>query len=98
MSTMKTIAGLKLLAYISGIPLWLNLGLLVAWLLGGADRDGDLNAWGLVIMMPFLFVGYVVGTVIITILISVPVIALVMTPFCVFVFDNSCIASLIHSW
>lgn len=90
---------LKLLAIVSGFPIWWHLGLLVAWLLGGADRDGELNAWGQLIMLPFLFVAWLFGLAVLATLILAPVLVIFFTPLCIFLFDNSCIESLrAFSW
>ena len=82
------------LAYITGFPIWLNLGLLVAWLLGGTDRNGEPNAWGVLILLPFLLFAWIFGTAVLTALMVIPVLVVIFTPLCIFLFENSCIDSL----
>lgn len=68
--------------WITLFPLWMWLGGTAAWLLGGKYRNGELNPWGMVVMLPFLGVAYVYGIVVGTLVLLVPCVFLVMTPFC----------------
>ena len=64
------------------LPLGMWLGETTAWLLGGADRGGNLNLWGVVVILPFLGFAYVFGFVMLFLVILVPCVFLVLTPFC----------------
>ena len=91
---MNNIDFLILLTHISGVSLVLKLGMIVAWLLGGCDRDGYLNSWGTLVTIPFLLIAYVWFCAVLFVLIMVPFLILFFTPLCIFIFENSCVDSL----
>jgi hypothetical protein len=91
---MNSIGFLIMLTRISGFSLFLHLGMIVAWLLGGCDREGYLNSWGMLVTFPFLLIGYLWMVVFIMALIAVPIVIIFFTPLCIFIFDNSCIDDL----
>ena len=90
---MSTINFLILLTHITGASLWLKLGMIVAWLLGGCDRYGNLNRWGFLVTLPFLLIAHVWGAAVLFVLIMVPFLILFFTPLCIFIFENPCIQS-----
>jgi hypothetical protein len=91
---MSSVNFVILLTHITGFSLWLKLGMIVAWLLGGCDRDGYLNRWGFLVTLPFLLIGYAWGVAVLFVLLMVPVLILFFTPLCIFIFENSCVESL----
>ena len=68
--------------WITLLPLWWWLAETVAWLLGGKDRAGELNPWGVLVMLPILGVAMVYGVGMMMLVLIVPAFILVMTPFC----------------
>ena len=85
---------LIMLTHISGFSLWLRVGMTVAWLLGGCDREGSLNSWGMMVTIPFLLTGYVWLVAFLFVLVMVPVLVVFFTPLCLFIYENSCVESL----
>ena len=76
------------------VQLWLVPGMFIAFLLGGTDRRGHLNAWGMVLIAPFYLLGYLTLVVVIFLGTAVPVVVVLYTPLCVFLSDSSCLAQL----
>ena len=77
------------------LQIWLVPGMFIAFLLGGTDRQGYLNPWGLFLMLPFYLLGYITLVVVLFVSMVVPVLIVLYTPICVFIADNSCIESIL---
>ncbi len=85
--------------WVTLFPLWIWLGETTAWLLGGVDRRGELNPWGLVVMLPFLGLAYVYGFAMMFLAIMVPCVFVVLTPFCMIAGGPSeCLALYMGFW